>query len=110
MGYFNAVVGAFASLLSSKTAARYKGLSKPSTDTTPQGAWFAGRTPRQFVPTGAPCINTRARCATGALTLWLHILASFIACSVGVTEAPHSQTNYPREGKALVRPQNVPGI
>jgi hypothetical protein len=88
MGYFNPVVGAFASLLSSKTAARYKGLSKPSTDTTPQGAW----------------------CATGALTLWLHILASFIACSVGVTEAPHSQTNYPREGKALVWPQNVPGI
>ena len=44
MGYFNAVVGAFASLLSSKTAARYKGLSKPSADTTPQGAWFAGRT------------------------------------------------------------------
>jgi hypothetical protein len=47
MGYFNPVVGAFASLLSSKTAARYKGLSKPSTHTTPQGAWVlpAGRAP-----------------------------------------------------------------
>ncbi len=112
MGYFGTVVGALPEPFELENSRRYK-RAKQAEHGHPHAP---GRVvcrqdaPRQFVPTGAPCINTRARCATGALTLWLHILASFIACSVGVIEAPHSQTNYPREGKALVRPQNVPSI